>query len=219
MRSCCGCSDVIKSQFTPKRAAQELKRYRTRGPDVTTRFLRDGLLKARLAHGTLLDVGAGVGALTFELLDKGVTRAIAVDASPAYLEAAEQEARRRHQSQSISFVQGDFVSLAPQLSPADTVTLDRVICCYPDYKPMLIAALQHASRAFAFSYPRDRWFVKLAVRAENALRRVRSNPFRTVVHPVDEMHRLIRAASFEMVSRTQTATWAADVYARTDLRG
>jgi 2-polyprenyl-3-methyl-5-hydroxy-6-metoxy-1,4-benzoquinol methylase len=53
------------------------------------------LVDAGAADGTLLDVGAGIGGLTFELLERGVERATAIDASSAYLAAAAQEATRR----------------------------------------------------------------------------------------------------------------------------
>ena len=94
--TCCGAfSAAVDAQFTPKKVLSELKRYRQDGPGVTTRLLRDGLIDAGLAAGTILDVGAGIGALTFELLARGATSAVAVDASAAYLAAAQEEAERR----------------------------------------------------------------------------------------------------------------------------
>jgi 16S rRNA G966 N2-methylase RsmD len=58
-------------------------------------LLRDLLGDAAGAvEGTLLDVGSGVGGLSFELLERGVERAIAVDPSAAYLAAAAQGATR-----------------------------------------------------------------------------------------------------------------------------
>lgn len=212
---CCstfGCAAA--AQFTPKKAAEELARYREKGPGVTTRFIRDGLIKAGVASGTLLDVGAGIGALTFELLDRGITNAMAVDASEPYLAAAKDEATRRGRSDAISFTRGDFVEVAADLPVADIVTLDRVVCCYPDYAPLLDSAIRHAARALAFSYPRDRTFIHWGVRIENATRQLRSNPFRTFVHPVQDMQQRIRAAGFELAGHNHTMTWAADVYAR-----
>ena len=86
---------------------------------------------------------------------------------------------------------------------ASVVTLDRVICCYPFYERLLTEALKHASRGFAFSYPRDRWYVKAGVRLENAMRRRRTT-FRTFVHPEVRMQQLIEGADFTLVSRAQT---------------
>lgn len=188
-----------------------------RGPGVTTKLLRDGLAAAYLLDGTLLDVGTGIGALTFELLERGVTHAVGVDASRAYLASAEEEAARRGRWQSTSFIHGDFVDVAAAVPHADIVTLDRVVCCYPSHQSLLDHSLRHAGRGFAFSYPRDRWFVKLMVWTENVLRRLASKPFRTFVHPVAQMEKVIRDAQFELVSRRQTMTWSADVYRKVAL--
>ncbi len=195
-------------------AARELRSYRRGRVGPTTRLLRDGLVAADLNRGALLDIGTGIGVLTFELLDRGVTSAVAVDASSDYLAAATAEASRRNRSAAISFVHGDFVDVAPRVSAADIVTLDRVVCCYGDYQSLLHGALRRAECGLALSYPRDRWFVRLGVRLENALRRVRSNPFRAFVHSVGDIQRLVDEGGFELVSRRQTPAWAADVYAR-----
>jgi hypothetical protein len=111
-------------------------------------------------------------------------------------------------------VHGDFVTIAHQIPVADVVTLDRVVCCYTDYKSLLREAVSRARRGVALSYPRDRWFVRLGVGIENGVRRLRSSAFRAFVHPADDMHRLIRDAGFDLVTRSQTPAWAVDVYAR-----
>jgi SAM-dependent methyltransferase len=210
--SCCGFPDTAEQQFTSKKAASEIARYRKKGPGPTTRLLRDGLVSAGSTAGIVLDVGGGVGALSFELLDRGAERAVIVDASSAYLAVASEEASRRGRSGVTEIVPGDFVAISRQLPTADLVTLDRVVCCYPEYEPLLQEALQHAERRFAYSYPRDRWFVRISVWLENALRHWRRNPFRTFVHPPAAMQRIIGAAGFKLASRRCTMTWFADVF-------
>jgi magnesium-protoporphyrin O-methyltransferase len=189
-----------------------MKRYLEKGPGPTTRLLRDGLADAGLLEGTLLDVGGGVGALSFELLDRGMARAVVVDASAAYLAVASEEATRRGRFPITEFVHGDFISVSDQLRPADVVTLDRVVCCYPFYQPLLERALRHAARGFAVSYPRDLWYVRVGVWFENALRRWRANQFRMFVHPASRMETLVTGAGFELVSRRRTWMWSADVF-------
>jgi SAM-dependent methyltransferase len=201
-------------QFTTKRAAQDLDGYRAKGPGVTTRMLRDGLIAAGPISGSVLDIGSGIGAMTFELIASGVSQAVDVDASSAYIATASQEAARRDLTQSIRFVRGDFLDVATELPPATIVTLDRVICCYPSYARLLTEVLRHAERFIALSYPRDLWYVHAANTLSNIGRRLRRRPFRTFVHPVTEMERIIADAGFTRVARKQTATWCADVYAR-----
>jgi magnesium-protoporphyrin O-methyltransferase len=177
-------------------------------------LLRDGLAAARLTSGTVLDVGAGVGSLTLALLDQGMARGIQIEASAAYLAAASEEAARRGRSAIVQFVHGDYVTVGPQVPGASVVTLDRVVCCYPLFEPLLEQAGHHAERSVALSYPRDRWFVRVGLWFENLLRRLKGNPFRTFLHSPTEMQQLLERCGFELVSRSQTPAWAADVFVR-----
>jgi magnesium-protoporphyrin O-methyltransferase len=216
--ACCGSfEESVDQQFTQKKVDRELARYRRKGAGPTARLLLDGLSKAGLAQGTLLDVGAGVGALTFELLERGVRSAIIVEASTAYAAAASAEAARRGRAPAVRLVKGNFLDVAAQAPPADVVTLDRVVCCYPLYAELLAQALRHAGGGFAYSYPRDRWYVRTAVCLENLVRR-RGSRFRTFVHPEASMRRLIETAGFELVNHAHTLAWAADVFARRPIR-
>jgi SAM-dependent methyltransferase len=212
--SCCAFRDTADQHFTAEKVAKELLNYRRKGPGPTTRGLRDGLAAAGLNEGTVLDIGGGLGVLTFELLDLGMSRAVVVDASSAYLAAASDEAARRGRSASIQFVQGDFLELADQLPASTVVVLDRVVCCYPYYEPLLEQALRHAEQAFAISYPRNRWYVVLGMWFENAMRKRSGNPFRTFVHPVARMEQIVTRAGFDRVSRRCTLAWCADIFVR-----
>jgi magnesium-protoporphyrin O-methyltransferase len=167
-----------------------------------------------LNRGSLLDVGGGVGALAFELLDRGMARAVVADASGAYVAAANEEALRRGRSESVEIVHGDVVQMAARLPSASVVTLDRVVCCYPSYEPLLAEAVRHAERVLALSYPRDRWFVRAAMWAENT-RRARKTGFRTFVHPPPLMQGAIERAGFALVIRRTTPMWAIEVFVRT----
>jgi predicted RNA methylase len=137
MPTCCSPFErTADQQFNQKKAAQESKRYREKGPGPTTRLLQDGISHAGALNGTLLDVGSGVGSLTFGLLERGIGHAVAVDASSAYSSAARQEAERLGRTGAVQFIHADFVSVASQVPAATVVTLDRVVCCYPSYEPL-----------------------------------------------------------------------------------
>lgn len=217
MASCCSFTDSAKAHFSEKHVADDLARYRRNGPDITTRLLRDALAEAHLISGTVLDIGAGLGALSLELLDAGAASATAVDAAEAFVLAGRNEAARRGRADRVSFTHGDFAAIAPHLPAASLVVMDRVICCYPSYPTLLSEALGHASDAFAWSYPRDRWFIRAGIALENAMRKLRANPFRAFVHPVTEMQRTVGQAGFELVSRKQTPKWSIEVYRRASM--
>ena len=219
MRGCCSqFNDVAGRQFDANKVAGEVADYRKNGPGPTTRLLRDGLVEAGLVNGVLLDIGAGFGGLTFELIERGSTRAVAVDASSWYLDAGAQEATRRQKAASIEFVHGDFVDVAATLPNADLVTLDRVVCCYPHVEPLLGRAMDHSTRALALSYPRGSWLARAVMGVDNLKRRLQGNPFRTFMHSPALVERMIRRGGFTLSSRRRTWLWSIDVFVRDEGR-
>jgi len=212
--SCCDFTTAAASHFTVAKAAKQLEAYQQGKVGPMTRLLRDGLVSTGLVRGSLLDVGAGIGALTFELLQRGVTTAVAVDASYPYLAAAKNEAERRHLTDVITFVHADFAAAAGTLPEFDVVALDRVVCCYDDYRLVLREAVGRARSAVAISYPRSVWFVRIGNAFENRMRWLRSNAFRTFIHSAADIQRIILNSGFELKSRNETLAWSADVYTR-----
>jgi magnesium-protoporphyrin O-methyltransferase len=94
------------------------------------------------------------------------------------------------------------------------VTLDRVVCCYPQFAPLLELSLDHAERCIALSYPREVWFVRVGNAFENGLRRLKKNPFRTFIHPVSRKRNLIAQRGFDLAGRDETWEWCVDLYIR-----
>lgn len=214
MRDCCsGFRASVTRQFDAKVAAGDLKRYLRSGPNPTTRLLRDGVLRAGGGQ-SLLDIGAGIGALSFELLGAGFGRSLAVDAAPAYVAAARAEVEARGLSGRLTVIEADFMRLGEPGEPVDAVVMDRVVCCYPEYRPLLERALRSGRRLFAYSYPRDRWYVRLVVGLENIARAALGNPFRAFAHPAEAMEACITGQGFARASRSGTLAWAVDVYER-----
>ncbi len=211
--SCPQCVGIQK-EFNDRVAAQDLKRYRRRGLSGTTRMLVEGLKASGVAGRTLLDVGGGVGAIQIALLEVGAAGATGIDASPAYLRVAGQELERRGLAGRVRHVVGDFVDLAPEVEPADIVTLDRVICCYHDARGLLQAATGRARSRLALVYPRDNWGMRFFVRLANAAMWLRRSPFRIFIHPSAMVDGLIRSGGFEPRSYRRTLLWQVALYER-----
>ena len=95
--------------------------------------------------------------------------------------------------------------------------MDRVVCCYPSFRPLLDAAISHARRTLAHSYPRDRWYVRLGIWFNNFNRRLRRNPFRTFVHPPAEMHTIASQQGFRLKGSVTTRIWCIEVWERSSL--
>ena len=150
--------------FDQRTAERQLQQYRKRGPDKTTRLLLAALQAEGVEGLTLLDVGGGIGAIQLALLKAGVTSATDVDASTAYLAAAQTEAQREQVAGRVTYQHGDFVDLAEQVAPAGVVTLDRVICCYHDMRGLVSQSAAKATRLYGVVYPRDTWWTRYMTR-------------------------------------------------------
>jgi len=215
--SCAQCAG-IEDQFDRGEARKKLRHFRRRGPDKTTRLLIDELraaLSASDAHdATLLDIGAGVGAIHHELLDGRVSRCVHVDASTAHLAAAKEETERRGHTARVEFVFGDFVALADTIRPADIVTLDRVICCFDDMHGLVQRSALKAGRLYGAVYPRQIGWMRVAIAAINLLQRLKRSTFRVFLHDPAAIDAELRAAGLEQRSRRQTLGWEVVVYAR-----
>ena len=210
----CGQCQGIQTLFGERVARMDLRRYRRKGPLKTTRILLDALRAEGVEGATLLDIGGGVGAISNGLLQVGVTRATVVDASPAYLRAAQAEAERQGHRDRITYFPGDFVEVAPRLASADIVTLDRVICCYDDMEALISASAARAERLYGVVYPRDRWWSRAGSSLANLACRVRRTPFRLFIHSPEAVERVIRSQGLTRRFYQTTALWQVVVYAR-----
>jgi len=213
MSTCCNHCRATDEHFDARNAGGDLRRYLRKGPSFTTRSLRDGL-RSQSEGASLLDIGAGAGALTFELLGRGVEHVTVVDASAAYLGVVRSEAERRGIADSVTTRHGDFVSVVDDVAEVDVVTLDRVVCCYPAFEPLLRSATARARRCLAVSYPRNRFAVRAMIECANLMRRIMRDDFRAFVHSPKEMEAVVHGAGFRLDSRRRSFFWSADVYAR-----
>lgn len=213
MVTCAQC-EGIERQFSRKPAEKELRRFRRRGPVPTTKILIAELAAGGATAGSLLDVGGGIGAMHHMLLDDGVREAVQVDVSPAYISVAQEEARRRGHTDRVRFVRGDFVALADELAAADIVTLDRVICCYPDMEQLVAGAANKARRLLGAVYPRETRFVRAMLAMTNLVMRLRRTAFRVYLHPPRVIERSMLRRGLVRRSSRRTLVWEIVVYER-----
>ena len=118
---------------------------------------------------------------------------------------------------STRFLLGDFATIADTVTAADVVTLNRVVCCYPNAEALLRGAASRTRRLLAFSYPRDRWYMYIMTALENVWRRLRGSSFRTFVHQSERMAAVLETAGLVRVARQGTLVWVLDVYRRREI--
>jgi SAM-dependent methyltransferase len=210
----CKQCQALENLFDDRMAESDLKALRRRGPSKTTRMLIEALVRRGVAGKTALDIGAGVGAVHLGLLSAGAASATDVDVSGAYLKAARSEATRLGLADRAQYVHGDFVRQAENIEPADVVTLDRVVCCYPDMPALVGASVARARSLFGLIFPRDSWWMRWGAAVTNVFPRLTGSGFQFYVHPTARVDDIARDGGFERVYTGRTAFWQVIVYGR-----
>ncbi len=213
MNSCC---ETTVRHFDETHTQEDLHRYRQKGPDRTTLILLEMLSTIGNWGSSLLDVGGGIGVIPFELSADGAEQITFVEISPSSIQAAETEAERLGIRDRIQFINDDFVDQAENLLQADLVTLDRVVCCYPDFKQLVTLSAAKARKWYALSFPRDRWYIKLGIAFGNWIRLHGGDAFRSYVHPDDQIQEILQREGLERHAHRRTFIWQVDLYRRVD---
>lgn len=213
--TCCHC-DLADKEFGEKTARRDLARYRKRGPNASTRKLISAVRSQSIADVRLLDVGSGIGVLAHELLDGPVASATLVDESTAYQALARKLADEKGNKDRYTFVAGDFVVVQPALPDADLVTLDRVVCCYPDVEGLLGAVADTGASWCGLAYPRGQWHIRFGVALINAARWLRRTDFRVFVHPERRIWGSLEKQGFKVRHESGTFVWKIVLLERPD---
>lgn len=209
---CCGTD--YDALFDDRAARRELAAYRRNGVEGTTRRLLDAIVAEGVDGATVLDIGGGVGIIGVELLAAGAASLTNVDASGPYLEAARAEIERRGFGDRATFRRGDFVAVADDVPSADIVTLDRVVCCYPDWEALVGSSVTRAHRLYGLVYPRDRWWMRVSIGFMRVVGGMFGNPMPFRVHPDQQVDARIRAAGFRPILAERGLAWQTILYRR-----
>ena len=198
--------------YNASKAASELRSYHNRGPIPSTRILIDALKTEGVEGATLIDIGGGIGAVQHELLAAGAAHVTSIDASDAYIRTAREESKRRGLSGRVTYHHGDFLELAETISPADIVTLDRVLNVYPDWKRLIHLSTARARHLYGLVYPRNTLPVRMVVSLMNLF--VWRGPVHASVRPPDVIERMVSEAGFVRRLSSTTGPWQVAVYRR-----
>ncbi len=181
MSDCCT-PKGYRQIFSEKSARAEARRFRRKGLDPTSRRIADLLKVEEVNGGTLLEVGGGVGAIEIELIRAGIARAVNVELTPTYEEAAGELLREAGLADRVERRVMDFAESGSEVEAADFVVMNRVICCYPDMPRLAAAAAERARRALVLSFPNSRWWTRMGLTVVNLLFRVFRVQFHVFAH-------------------------------------
>ncbi|MGB0391183.1 MAG: hypothetical protein ACPGD5_06420 [Salibacteraceae bacterium] len=208
---CCGADQV----FDLKTAKKERKRYFKKGPKGATKRILEALDKFPKKDKTLLDIGGGIGIIQWNHLEAGGSKTTHLDSSSGYQTVAKEIAIKKGFSDHSQFHFGDFVEIQREIKPHDFVTLDKVVCCYPDYEELLIAATKKCDETLALSFPMDGFIAKAFQKVGGLyMKYIERSAFRPFVHPVHKIDEVIRSNGFYLASQALSFPWHVRVYKR-----
>jgi SAM-dependent methyltransferase len=211
---CCTYTQEANTQFGEARARQEAQEYAKNGLNRDAQAIVDAVGERGIKGASLLEVGSGIGSVTFELLKKGVGQAANIEASSAYLEAARALAQQAGVENRVTFRRADFAQEAGQVASADIVVMHRVVCCYPNAPALVEAAAQHSLRLLTLSYPVDKWYMHLYNHVQNLIRRVKGSSFRMYIHPPKVIFETASASGLSLVHESSSGSWRIAVFER-----
>ena len=211
---CDQCRD-IEQIFNEKDARKQLRRYLKKGAPKSTRLLLEGLESEGVEGSSLLDIGGGIGVIQRELLQAGAVRACNVDAASGYVTVSREEAERGGYADQVGYIHGNFVEVAPEVEDADIVTLDRVICCFPDMKSLVALSAAKARKLYGLVFPVDTWWMRAAAFFINPIYKLFSRTtFESYVHSTEEVDSLIQSTGLKRRFYRTSGMWQIMVYAR-----
>ena len=209
------CCCAFENAFDEDYVEGDLKDYQKHGPSKSTlALLRAVQSLTAVRDATVLDIGGGVGAVQLELLKAGARSTFDVDGSPAYIAAAKREFERLGFADRAGFLHGDFAQVANVVETADIVTLDRVICCYPDMHSLVNAAAQKTRKVMGLVWPREAWWTHAGIKVFNLFQRMSRYPLVQTLHAQPEVDAVAGAYGLVMKRTQNVGFWQVRVYAR-----
>lgn len=207
---CCGADQF----FDLKIAEKKMKSFKRKGAGNTTKKLLNLLMQQNLNGKTLLDIGGGIGAIQWFFLENGAKNTLDVDASNGYIKVAKAHAVENELADKAQFLTGDFIDNAEEIQAHDFVTLDKVVCCYPDYKSLIGQALEKCTDTIALTFPLGGPLSKITAIIENIYFSFKKNPFNTYIHSPREIEEFIVSKGFAPVQKKISFPWHIQIYSR-----
>ncbi len=208
---CCGADKL----FDLKTAKKELKSFRKKGASKVTKRLIEAVADD-VEGKSLLDIGGGIGAIQWHFHSKGASKTRDVDASSGYLKIAKEYATEKGWEEQSEFVQADFNDVSEPSDTFDFVTLDKVICCYPDFAKLLGNATQSSNHRIGLSLPMSGRIAQLVSKLGSIYMYLKKNPFRSYAHDEEDVHAFILDQGFQRVSSSMSFPWRVWVYERVE---
>ena len=181
------------------------ERYKNNGLSRSSKLLLKFILDGNAQDKAVLDLGCGAGGLSIELLKQGAQSAVGFDLSPRMI-GFESRAK---------FQKGNAATAA--LPRSDIVVMDKVLCCYSEWMPLLNNAMEASDVMVGFTVPRDEGITKLpfriVLRIANYFQKRRGGVL-FYLHPLGAVDKTLRDSGFKRLRKQGSRFWLVFLYSR-----
>jgi SAM-dependent methyltransferase len=212
----CSCDETsrISREFDGD-ACDFCDRYKNKGLSRSSKLLLKFILDGNAQDKVILDLGCGAGGLSIELLKHGAQTSIGFDVSQRMIEAATELARATGFETRAKFQEGN--AAIADLPRSDIVVMDKVMCCYSEWRPLLENAMKASNGMIGFTVPRDEGITKLpfrlALRIANYFQERREGVL-FYLHPLGTIDRTLRESGFKRRKKQASRFWLVFLYSR-----
>ncbi len=152
-----------------------------------------------------------------ELLKKGASNTVGFDLSPMMIEAATELARATGFDNRAKFQLGNGAT--SELPRSNIVIMDKVLCCYSEWGPLMKNAIQASSVMVGFTVPRDEGIAKvpfrIVLRVVNYFQKRRRGVL-FYLHPLGTLDKILRESGFNRLRKQASRFWLVFLYSRSD---
>jgi SAM-dependent methyltransferase len=207
-------TDKIGAEFDED-ACGYCGRYKRAGLSKSSKILLDLILTGDIHGKSIADLGCGTGGFAVQLLKEGASAAVGFDLSPKMIESAKSLATENGFGDKANFQVGNAATA--EVPSSDIVIMDKVLCCFSDWKLLLENAMGASRRIIGFIVPRDQGMAKIpfriGVRIVNYFQKRKGNIL-FYLHPLDQVDQILRDSGFVRQEKKPSRVWLVFLYAR-----
>ena len=189
------------------------ERYKNKGLSRSSKLLLKFILEGNVQDKAVLDLGCGAGGLSIELLKHGAQSAVGFDLSPRMIVAATELARATGFENKAKFQEGNAATA--ELPRSDIVVMDKMLCCYSEWRPLLKNAMEASNVMVGFTVPRDEGITKLPFRIvlkiANYFQKRRGGVL-FYLHPLGTVDKTLRDSGFKRLRKRSSRFWLVFLY-------
>lgn len=181
----------------------------------SSKLLLTFLVEEGVQGKSVVDLGCGAGGFTIQLVKEGASIAAGFDLSQNMIDTANELAKAEGFETKTKFQIGNAATA--KLPTSDIVIMDKVLCCYSDWRPLLKNAINASQEMIGFIVPRDVGIAKLCfspgVKIVNYFAKRKGNTL-FYLHPLSQVDSTLQDSGFMLHKKQTRRFWLAFLYNR-----